>query len=101
MKKIIVLMCLFSLVCSTSFAFIYEVKILTKKEIHALEDAKLQEVYVDVIIEKRASETFHQRSGFAPKEYKQFKALLGMVINLRQEMLDRKIEVSPIDEWIK
>lgn len=101
MKKIIVLMCLFVLVCSPVFAFIYQVNILTKEEIRSLKDSQLQEVYVDVMIEKKASETFHQRSGFAPKEYQQFKELLGMVIRLRQEMMDRQMEISPIDEWIK
>ncbi|MBU0467802.1 MAG: hypothetical protein KKF78_07570 [Candidatus Omnitrophica bacterium] len=101
MKKIIVLLCLFVLVCSPVFAFIYQVKILTKEEIKNLKDSQIQDVYVDVMIEKKASETFHQRSGFAPKEYQQYKELLGMVIRLRQEMLERKIEASPIDEWIK
>ena len=83
------------------FAFIYQVKILTKEEVKILKDSQLQEVYVDVMIEKKASETFHQRAGFAPKEYEQFKELLGMVIRLRQEMLERKMEVPPVDEWIK
>ena len=82
-------------------AFLYEVGILTTEEIEDLKDDKLLEVYTEAMIERKASETFHGRAGFAPKEYAAYKQLLGLISRIRQEMSTRELDVPPIDEWIR
>lgn len=101
MKKIIIILCLFALICSPAVAFLYEVKNLSKDEIQELKNEEILEVYISTVIERKASEAFHGRAGFTPKEYNKFKDLLGLIVKLRQEMLTRQMDVPPIEEWLK
>ena len=82
-------------------SFLYEVKILTKQELKKLSNDDLIELYTSTLIEREASETFHGKAGFTPKEYAQFKELLGLIVRIRQEMLSRKMETPPVDEWLR
>jgi len=101
MKRVMICLCLFALVSSPAFAFLYEVKILSDKEIKDLAKEEIIAVYTEALIERKASETFHSRAGFAPKEYRKFKELLGLIVNLRLEMQKRDMDVPPIDEWLR
>ena len=103
MKKILVLIALGTFLCATSFswAFLYEVPILSKEEVKKLSDADLISAYIQVKIEIDASRTFHGKAGFTPKEYEKHKGLLGYVIALRLEMQLRELQPPPIDEWIR
>ena len=66
-----------------------------------MKNEELISVYTDAVIEREASQTFHGKAGFTPKEYDSFKKLLGFIINLRQEMVNRELEPPPITEWLK
>ncbi|MBF0484493.1 MAG: hypothetical protein HQL25_07295 [Candidatus Omnitrophica bacterium] len=101
MKKIVLMFLAFVFVCTTAFAFIYEGKIMTKEEIKQLTDDALIQTFTEIMIEKRATQEFHRNTGFTPKEYENFKLLLGFIINLRREFVSRNIEVPPIEDWIK
>ena len=101
MKKIVFIILFLLMFAGTSFAFLYEVKILNKEEIAQLKNEQLVDVYTDVLIERQASETFHGRAGFTPKEYQSYKDLLGFVVRLRQEMSNRKMEPPPVSDWLK
>ena len=101
MKKIILLFVMMFTLSTFAFAFLYEVTILTKEEIKKLKNEELISIYTDAVIEREASETFHGKAGFTPKEYQSFKDLLGLIIHLRQEMLSRELEPPPITDWLK
>ncbi|MCD4780460.1 MAG: hypothetical protein K8S27_07940 [Candidatus Omnitrophica bacterium] len=87
--------------CAPVFGFLYEVQILSLEEVKKIDDDKLMAIYTEAMIERRATETFHGKAGFSPKEYKGFKALLGFIIRLRQEMQERNLDVPPIEEWLR
>ena len=101
MKKIIAAALITFLLTVPAFAFLYEVKIYTKQELKKLSNSELVGVYRDAMIERRASETFQGKSGFTPKEYGSYKQLLGLVIDLREEMKLREMDVPPFDEWLR
>ena len=101
MKKMIPFVLTFCLITSLAFAFLYEVKILSKEELKKLTNDGIVELYTSALIEREASEVFHGKAGFSPKEYENYKELLGLVIRIRQEMLDRDLQPPPIDEWLK
>ena len=84
-----------------AFAFLYEVKVLTKEEVQKLTNDQLVDVYKDAVIERKASETFHGKAGFMPKEYESFKQLLGLIIRIREEMKTRELEPPPIEDWLR
>ena len=84
-----------------SASFVYSVKVLSKTEVQELKKDELVDYFVDVMIERKACETFHSRSGFSPKGYEKFKELLKVVVYLRQEMLKRGIEPPPVMEWLQ
>ena len=86
---------------SPGLAFLYEVKIPTKEELKKLNNDQLVDLYTSALIEREASETFHGKAGFTPKEYQSFKDLLGLIVRIRQEMLSRELEPPPIDQWLK
>jgi hypothetical protein len=73
-----------------------EVKVLDAKDVAALDDQKLLDAYMDVLVELEASKTFHATSGFSPKEYKKYKVLLKYRMLLAVEIHRRKLEVSPV-----
>ncbi len=101
MKRIILIISIFLVLSTQAFAFLYEVKILTAEEITKLTDEQLVESYTDVIVERKASESFHMRAGYTPKEYAKFKNILHFIVKLRYEMAKRAMEVSPIEEWLR
>ena len=71
------------------------IQVLEQKEITALTDENLMDVYIDVLVEMEASKTFHSTSGFTPKEYKKYKALLNYRLLLLFEIQRRKLELPP------
>ena len=101
MKKWMFAIFLALLMTNNSWAFLYEIPILTKEEIKALSDSALTERYIDAKVELDASRTFHGKSGFTPKEYSQYKDLVNFIIRIRQEMQTRELEAPPVDEWIR
>ena len=101
MKRIICSLIVCLLLATSAHAFLYEVKILTDDEIHQMLKEELMQVYIDAMIERRASETFHGRAGFSPKEYESFKELLSLIVRLRQEMSHRGMDVPPVEEWLR
>lgn len=101
MKKIIVLAFVLALLCSPAQAFLYDLAVPAKEEITAMPDEKLVDFYIDILIERKAAEAFHGKAGFSPKEYGKFKELLGLIVDLRKEMVKRKLEAPPVDEWLR
>ncbi len=101
MKKLICTLLLSCWLASSASAFLYEVNILSKEEIHALKDDQLIDLFISAKIEVEASKSFHGKAGFNPKEYEKFKALLGLIVRLHQEMKTRELEVPPMDEWLR
>lgn len=101
MKKILVILVLCCMISTQALAsFVYEVKIYTQEEIVELKDNVLVKVYIDTMIEKKTSEAFHDRAGFSPREYENYRALLALVVRLRQELARRAIDVPPVSEWL-
>jgi hypothetical protein len=102
MKKTAVLLTLFLLLASSSQAFLYNIKLLTKAEIKQLSDEELAAAYTEAKIEEKASAEFHVGAGFSnAKEYDKRKDLLRYIVYLRQEMKARGVEAEPVDEWLK
>lgn len=67
--------------------------ILGSKDIQSLEDQKLVDAYLDALVEIQASNVFHATSGFTPKEYAKYKALLKYRYELLIEIHRRKMEL--------
>ena len=101
LKRIFLSLVFILLMTSLASAFLYEVKILSKEELKKLTGDQLVDLYTSALIEREASETFHGKAGFTPKEYEAFKELLGLIVRIRQEMLSRELEPPPIDQWLK
>lgn len=92
---------LVAIISFSSFGFVYDMKMLTKEEIKKLKDEELPEVFTDVIIEKISAEAFHSKAGFAPKEFEDYRDLLRFIVELRKEFEFRKIDVPPVESWLK
>ena len=101
MRKIFLVLALMSFLSTNAHAFLYEAKILSKEEIKVLTDQQLLDTFIAAKIEVEASKAFHGKAGFNPKEYVQFKDLLGFIVRLHQEMKSREIEIPPVDEWLR
>ena len=69
------------------------VTILEKSAITKLTDDQLIDTYEDTIVEIDASRSFHSTSGFSPKEYKDYKALLKFRLLLLVEIHSRNLEL--------
>ena len=80
-----------------AFSYLSEIKFLTKEEIVKLEDEALVDTYIDTLVELEATRTFHLTSGFAPKEYVDYKALLKYRYQLLMEIHKRNLEVPQYD----
>jgi len=74
-------------------AFPSDVTILDKPSITKLTDDQLIDIYENTIVEIDANRTFHATSGFSPKEYKDFKALLKFRLLLLVEVHARNLEL--------
>ena len=70
-----------------------DVTILDKSSITKLTDDQLLDVYENTLVEIEANRTFHATSGFSPKEYKDFKALLKFRLLLLIEVHSRNLEI--------
>lgn len=101
MKKWLLTGLLVVLLVGPASAFLYEVKQYTYEELKELSNEEIIEVYTESIIERTASESFHGKAGFTPREYKKFKELLNLIVKCRHEMLRRELDVPPINEWLR
>jgi hypothetical protein len=70
-----------------------DVTILDKAGITKLTDDQLTDIYEDTIVEIQADTSFHTTSGFSPKEYKDYKALLKFRLLLLVEIHSRNLEL--------
>ena len=70
-----------------------DVAILDKSAIVKLTDEELIDTYENTIVEIDADRSFHATSGFSPKEYKDFKALLKFRLLLLVEIHGRNLEL--------
>ncbi len=95
-RSVVILLSILVFVGSSA-AFIYELKTLDKKEIAKLSDEELIDAYLEVMIEFKASSMFHETSGFTPKDYEKYKALLRYRIYLEVEMNKRELEAPDVD----
>jgi hypothetical protein len=102
MKKITLsFLAVFLLIHTQAMAMLFELPDLNPQAIEKLTNEQLVSTYIDYTIERKASETFYSKAGFAPKEYIQFKKLLTYIVQIRQEMAKRQIDAPPVDEWLK
>jgi len=94
MKKLLLVAVMFLALASIARAeFPSDVTILDKSSITKLSDDQLVDAYEDTIVEIDANRTFHATSGFSPKEYKDFKALLKYRLLLLVEIHSRNLEM--------
>ena len=70
-----------------------DVVILDKPAITKLSDEQLIDSYENTLVEIQASQSFHTTSGFSPKEYKDYKALLKFRLLLLVEVHSRNLEI--------
>lgn len=94
MKVLVGAVCMVFVMVTTSHAFLYDVKVLTKDEIAKLSDEALIDKYIDVLVEMEASKTFHQNSGFSMEGYQLFKNLIRFKIWLSLEVDKRGLELG-------
>ena len=70
-----------------------DVTILDKASISRLTDEQLIDTYENTLVEIQANTSFHTTSGFSPKEYKDYKALLKFRLMLLVEIHGRNLEI--------
>jgi hypothetical protein len=70
-----------------------DVVILNKPAIVKLSDDQLVDAYENTLVEIEASKSFHTTSGFSPKEFKEYKALLKFRLLLIAEIHSRNLEL--------
>jgi len=70
-----------------------DVTILDKSSIAKLTDDELVDTYENTLVEIQADTSFHTTSGFSPKEYKDYKALLKFRLLLLVEIHSRNLEL--------
>ena len=70
-----------------------DVVILEKPAIAKLTDDQLIDTYENTIVEIQADTSFHATSGFSPKEYKDYKAMLKFRLLLLVEIHARNLEL--------
>jgi len=92
-KFILVLMIILFLTPLSMAEFPSDVIILDKPSIVKLTDDQLTDTYENAIVEIDAIRTFHATSGFSPKEYKDYKALLKFRLLLLVEIHSRNLEL--------
>jgi len=92
-KLILVAIIVFGLTSQVWAEYPSNVAILEKPEISKLADDQLIDAYENTLVEIQASQSFHYTSGFSPKEYKDFKALLKYRLLLQVEIHSRNLEI--------
>ena len=70
-----------------------DVAILDKPAIVKLSDDQLIDAYENTTVEIEANRSFHATSGFSPKEYKDYKAMLKFRLMLLVEIHSRNLEL--------
>ena len=70
-----------------------DVAVLDRPAIVKLTDEQLIDTYENTIVEIEANRSFHATSGFSPKEYKDYKALLKFRLLLLIEIHSRNLEL--------
>jgi hypothetical protein len=70
-----------------------DVTILDKPAIVKLSDDQLIDAYENTIVEIQADTSFHATSGFSPKEYRDYKAMLKFRLLLLVEIHSRNLEL--------
>ena len=70
-----------------------DVVILDKTTIAKLSDDQLIDTYENTLVEIEANRSFHATSGFSPKEYKDYKAILKFRLLLLVEIHSRNLEI--------
>ena len=70
-----------------------DVTVLSKATIAKLSDDQLIDSYENTLVEIEASRSFHATSGFSPKEYRDYKALLKYRLLLLVEIHSRNLEI--------
>jgi hypothetical protein len=93
-RKFVLPMLMVLLLTPLSMAeFPSDATILDKPSITKLSDGQLIEIYENTLVEIEASRSFHATSGFSPKEYKDFKALLKFRLLLLVEVHNRQLDL--------
>ncbi len=92
-KIVLAVMMVLCLTPLSMAAFPSDVTILDKSSITKLTDDQLIDIYEDTIVEIQANTSFHTTSGFSPKEYKDYKALLKFRLLLLVEIHSRNLEL--------
>ena len=94
MKTLISVLFISFVLFSPVFAdFKSNVAILEKADIGKLTDQKLIDGYEDVLVEIEVIKTFHTTSGFTPKQYDEYRALLKYRLQILMEIHNRNLEV--------
>jgi hypothetical protein len=70
-----------------------DVTILDKPAIVKLDNDQLINVYEKTLVEIEANRSFHATSGFSPKEFKDYKALLKFRLLLLVEIHSRNLDL--------
>jgi len=73
-----------------------DVAILDKAGITKLTDDQLIDTYENTEVEIQAANSFHATSGFSPKEYKDYKAMLKFRILLYVEIHSRNLDLPQL-----
>jgi hypothetical protein len=98
MKKMLGLCLIFMLCASIAHAaFTSNVTPVDKAEIAKFSDDVLVDKYLDTIVEVEANKTFHSTSGFSPKDYNEYKALLKFRLLLLMEIHGRNLEIPQLE----
>ncbi len=95
--KTLIMAVLIMFTAAVAHAYISDLPILEKTEIVKLNDDKLIDAYMDVVVEIEANTSFHNTSGFSPKEYKAYKDLLKYRLQLLMEIHSRNLELPSFD----
>jgi len=74
-------------------AYPSDVTILDKPAIVKLDNDQLVDVYEKTLVEIEANRSFHATSGFSPKEFKDYKALLRFRLLLLVEIHSRNLDL--------
>jgi hypothetical protein len=94
LKKFVLAMIMVLFLTPVSMAgFPSDVTILDKPAIVKLNNDQLVDVYEKTLVEIEANRSFHATSGFSPKEFKDYKALLRFRLLLLVEIHSRNLDL--------
>ena len=96
-KKICMTAVLMLILTFPVFALESSVTVMPKEEIVKFSDDKITDTYMDTVVEIEASKSFHATSGFTPKQYDAYKALLKYKMLLLMEIHNRNLDVPQLE----